>query len=1498
MDDSEPTSSGRSKRQKNDKTGRLSALEKLKNLKGSKHKYQVSEVDNVYDEVDEKIYSKTVMERQNDDWIVDDGGSGYVEDGREIFDDDLDDDSIHQAAKQNSLAGPRKRKKDETKSKGNIKNMLMSMPSKKKADDKLNDDDILGDLMNELQKDEPAAKRKDTKVRNKFATAQVSKSQPATKAKPMDVDDFLEPMFESCKKIKPALPVEEKKINNTKQVHTPSSEQSISQIIETDLSQNDVVDNESCTIESCLSPEPQNESNQFDDNDLSNLDFDEIELNIENLPTSTAKTMTQPESTEAESKTPKEIEAVGCFRDQKVDDMEVVMMDQVWADDFNEQLTEAEVSSSNVEAEIVPPVTDKTDGTDDQKSFRFFWWDAYEDQYKQPGVVYLFGKTYDESTKAYVSCCVQVKNIPRRIYLLPREQIKNSGEEDSEQRKTILHDVYKEFNEWATKKNITQFAAKFVTKLYAFERAETPRESEYVEIRYPATCPAMDVNYEGPAIEHVFGTSVNALELFLIETNIKGPCWLEVKKPLPSGNPSSWCKSQINCLNFEDISVYKDKDAKQKLPIPPMSMATLNVRMSLNQKRQQNEVIMIGILLHNDYRIDKPPPKPLFQQHYCLVTHPRDMPWPRHARDLLSKTKNTRVLKCETEYDLLEQFLSILEKTDPDLVVGYDCGFQFDVLLHRISSLKVKNWSRIGKLRRNVMPLFKGKINLAHCFCGRPISDIQLSAKELSVKVRSFDLQSLCCSILKKSENECKEIKPADCPKFYAEADKIEKLLQITMNEALSFLTILFELNVMPLAVQITCLAGNTLSRTLAGGRAERNEFLLLHAFFQKDYITPDKRIAPKTKEATDPTASKRKKPAYTGGLVLEPKKGFYDKLILLMDFNSLYPSIIQEYNLCFTTVPGAAYDDLENLNLPTADLPLGIVPTEIRKLVQSRIEVKKLMNAPNISPELKLQYNTRQMALKLTANSMYGCLGASHCRFYAKGMAALITSKGREILQNTKSLVEKLNFEVIYGDTDSIMINTNNLNYDETFAIAKKIKQEVNKLYQMIELDIDGVFRYLLLLHKKKYAALILKKLPNGKMETTMEHKGLDIVRRDWCQLACDTGKKILDELFTDQSNDSRREKIFEILQTVAAGIRSAQVPLSSLVVTKQLSKNPKDYPAKKLAHVSVALRLNKEGGRMWKAGDTVPYVICEDGTSRSATERAYHVDEFKKSDTLKIDIDYYLLQQILPVVLRICEPIENIDDVLLSTHLGLENVYKSKRVIHEQVENPVPSSLNEERFHYCIPLKIKCRNDKCNTEIEIKEFFADFPTGKLPALARCSNPACDLPPYKNVKSIQNEIHLKIRYYITEYYADWLECEDPICSNRTRFLPMNVRGCYPRCDVCKDGLMHRVYNETSLYEQINYFHRLLDVNEAGKKFTIPSIPEMISVYDHLKEFVEKQLARSAYSLVDLNWLFCSNFQKSLAVIPVNEEEEEEAQFDFSDDEMIPDVEPTEIAAS
>ncbi|XP_012281139.1 DNA polymerase alpha catalytic subunit [Orussus abietinus] len=1488
----EASSTPRAKRLKTDKTGRLSALEKLKQLKGSKHKYEVEQMENVYDEVDERTYSKTVLERQNDDWIVDDGGSGYVEDGREIFDDDLDNDSIRQASK-DSMAGPRKKKKEEKKSKGNIRDMFMNMSTKQKTAEKLDDDNILGDLMSELQNEKSTPKRKQVQSRNKFAITPKAAVTNKTARQEADRNNSISQTIQNDEDSDEAMfdkPASLRKEKNEKKssetsvnIEKSSVSQSKSQEIDSD---SDFCGSQDITAESVLKSKNTNTSlSQIieDDTedidkyvgDLSNIDFesDSIDMSASFVQKTTTDTnVPQVEQLDKPKETIKTDKLKVLCKDVEEKIVESELFNEEWETNFGIQQNEPDISINTEDL----PLTTNNKG---EKVFRFFWLDATEDPYKQPGIVHLFGKAYVPSANIYVSCCIMIKNIERRIYLLPREYTKSENPDpDSENKQVSLSDVYKEFNELADKKGIKSFRSCSVSKYYAFEKEGVPNFSEYLEVRYPATYPALDPDYKGTTFETIFGTSVNALELLLIERDIKGPCWLDVKNPLPAGNSVSWCKIQVNCMKKEHISVSESTENKSP---PPMIVATLNVRTSLNSKLQQNEVVMVSILLHNKYKIDKPAPKPPFEQHMCLITNPKDTPWPMHARDTLSKIKHTKVIRCETELDLLQELLNIIHKADPDLIVGYDCGFQLDVLMHRMFTLKVPNWSRIGKLKRLVPPIFKSKINLAQSFTGRLICDIQNSARELNLKVRSYDLQSLCTAVLKKSENECKEITPGECSKYYSSNEKLQNLIRITMREASYIITIMFDLNVMPLALQITCIAGNILSRTLTAGRAERNEYLLLHAFFKKNYITPDKRLNKKGKDDTANNNPRRKKAAYAGGLVLEPKKGFYDKLILLMDFNSLYPSIIQEYNLCFTTVPGAAYADSKDLSYPESDLEPGIVPTEIRKLVESRVEVKKLMKTPNLPAELKMQYNIRQMALKLTANSMYGCLGANHCRFYAKGLAALVTAKGRDILQNTKHLVETMNYDVIYGDTDSIMINTNILDYEEVFAVGKKIKQEVNKLYKKVELEIDGVFKYLLLLQKKKYAAVIINKLPNGQLETVQEHKGLDIVRRDWCQLACETGRNILDQLLSDQSTETRLENIFEILQTVAKNVREEKVPLKSLLITKQLSKNPNDYPDKKQAHVNVALRSNKEGGRMWKIGDVISYIICDDGTDKSATERAYSVDEYKRSETLKIDVNYYLLSQVLPVVIRLCDPIDTIDDVLLATHLGLDGIYKSRRVIHEREDEVAIPLTDEERFRYCVPLKFKCRNEKCQTDIIVKDIVTKSSAGTRFSLTTCSNEECRVPPWTYSKAIENELQLAIRHVISEYYGSSLECENPLCSYVTRSLPLDFEGNHPQCTECEDGCMHRIYSETMLYTQFCYYLHLFDRRQPVCKNLIKAQPrEVIAVYDTLKETVEKYLKRNAYSVVDLGKLF-TEFDKDEDITDLLHADELEEIEDF-----------------
>ncbi len=120
---------------------------------------------------------------------------------------------------------------------------------------------------------------------------------------------------------------------------------------------------------------------------------------------------------------------------------------------------------------------------------------------------------------------------------------------------------------------------------------------------------------------------------------------------------------------------------------------------------------------------------------------------------------------------------------------------------------------------------------------------------------------------------------------------------------------IALKVQMLPLTKILTNLAGNSWARTLSGTRAERNEYILLHEFYRNKYICPDKiygKGKPKVEEENrdgEEGVDMKKKDKYKGGLVFEPEKGLYDKFILVMDFNSLYPSIIQEYNICFTTV-------------------------------------------------------------------------------------------------------------------------------------------------------------------------------------------------------------------------------------------------------------------------------------------------------------------------------------------------------------------------------------------------------------------------------------------------------------------------------------------------------------------------------------------------------------------------------------------------------------------
>ena len=361
----------------------------------------------------------------------------------------------------------------------------------------------------------------------------------------------------------------------------------------------------------------------------------------------------------------------------------------------------------------------------------------------------------------------------------------------------------------------------------------------------------------------------------------------------------------------------------------------------------------------------------------------------------------------------------------------------------------------------------------------------------------------------------------------------------------------------LPLTKVLTELAGNSWARTLTGTRAERNEYILLHEFNRGKYICPDKVYGKRAKveeehEDGDEGADTKKKDKYKGGLVFEPEKGLYDKPVLVMDFNSLYPSIIQEYNICFTTVDRSTISENENEEkVPEVpvDQSQGILPKLIATLVNRRKAVKGLMKDKRATAEQLSLWDTKQLALKLTANSMYGCLGYTQSRFYARPLAMLTTFKGREILRSTKELAETNALQVIYGDTDSVMINTNADSIADAIKVGNEFKKAVNERYKLLEIDIDNVFRRLLLHAKKKYAAINLAEV-DGKYIDKLEVKGLDMKRREYCALSKEASQRLLNEILSGDDPEVVLEKIHDYLRELSGKMREGTIPAQKYII------------------------------------------------------------------------------------------------------------------------------------------------------------------------------------------------------------------------------------------------------------------------------------------------------------------------------------------------------------
>ncbi|KAL2271912.1 hypothetical protein VTJ83DRAFT_1283 [Remersonia thermophila] len=1396
---------------------------KLRALKQSGKKvfdeYEVEEPDNLYEEVDEDQYKKIVRDRLNqDDFVVDDNGEGYADDGREEWDrvhtyDDESDEELPVRSKDKK--SKQQREDEQAKRDANDRDIsayftkgAVKPQPKPKVIKTEEDDKFLADLLGEVDANVPLPPPRVPKKRDRSAERRRARvlspvlgpRQPATKKTkmmdgtasspasddiPMADDDFIPPMDDE-----PAVPPSDVPMSDP----APSSPAAKAA--------------ERKTI-------PKTEADEEDDDDMMEVAHTGgVNAASVNLSASRqVKKMVKPEPqphpmTSSPAKGP-----------------EPAVDASSW-NGIHERLNV--LSSSQPEGRTIGKI-DYKHAIEEDGSLNFFWTDYAEVQ----GSLCLFGKVLNKKTNHYVSCFVKIDNILRKLYFLPRKHRVQRGVETTEQ--VEMMDVYQEVDAIMTRMNVGMHKIKACTRKYAFELPGIPKEGQYLKLLYPYTKPALELGTTGETFSHVFGTNTSLFEQFVLWKKIKGPCWLKIEDgDFTALKNASHCRLEVLLEHPNMIEPVGDSESSDA---PPLTLMSIAMRTMFNAKENKQEILAISARVYEDVSLSDTTPADKLPCRTFTLMRPPGASFPIGFEKMANERKKGLIKLMKQESDILTFFLAQVDLVDPDVILGHQLeGVDYSILLNRLYEKKTHQWSRLGRLRRAAWPSSIGKVGgnvfaERQIIAGRLLCDLANDAgKSVMFKCQSWSLTEMCSLYLSGSNNQRRDIDNDAALRTWATTkDGLMDYLTHAETDTYFIAALALRTQILPLTKVLTNLAGNSWARTLMGTRAERNEYILLHEFTKNKYICPDKqpfrgRARADEENQDDDGGDTKKKDKYKGGLVFEPEKGLYDKFVLVMDFNSLYPSIIQEFNICFTTVNRSFVSDDEDGVPPVPDTQEpGILPRLISTLVDRRKQVKSLMKDKNATPEQLATYDIKQLALKLTANSMYGCLGFAKSRFYARPLAVLTTFKGREILRSTKDLAESMGLQVIYGDTDSVMINANVDSVADAYKVGREFKTEVNRRYRRLEIDVDNVFRRILLQAKKKYAAINLVEV-DGKFVEKLEVKGLDMKRREYCPLSRDVSKRILDEILSGNDTEVSIQRVHEYLREISAKMREQAIPIPKYIILTQLGKAPKEYPnADSMPQVQVALR-EMARGKVMRKGDVVQYIITGDSkSSEPPAKRAYTPqDVLKPNSGLVPDVEWYIGKQIFPPVERLCANIVGTSTAQLADNLGLDvrryanssSASSSGAGVQDLEIHPLESQIPDAiRFQNCARLSLRCRACKTSSPFEGLVLSSDRVT---PAGVACPSCKAVLP---NI-SIVAQVEAAVRAQTARYYEGWVVCDDASCGLRTRQISVcGATRCLGPKGLAKGcaGKVHYEMGEREMHNQLVYFASLWDVDRAKK---------------------------------------------------------------------------------
>ncbi|KAL3466734.1 hypothetical protein BJX64DRAFT_215708 [Aspergillus heterothallicus] len=528
--------------------------------------------------------------------------------------------------------------------------------------------------------------------------------------------------------------------------------------------------------------------------------------------------------------------------------------------------------------------------------------------------------------------------------------------------------------------------------------------------------------------------------------------------------------------------------------------------------------------------------------------------------------------------------------------------------------------------------------------------------------------------------------------------------------------------------------------------------------------------------------------------LVMEPQSDFYTSPLLVLDFQSLYPSIMIAYNYCYSTFLGRVqswrgrdkmgfmdYNRqprlLELLKDQVNIAPNGMIyaKPEVRKsllakmlaeILETRVMVKTGMKLDKDDKALQRLLNNRQLALKLIANVTYGYTSASFSgRMPCSEIADSIVQSGRETLERAIAFihsVERWGAEVVYGDTDSLFVYLKGRSREEAFNIGEEIARAVTDINpHPVKLKFEKVYHPCVLLAKKRYVGF--KYEHRDQKEPDFDAKGIETIRRDGTPAGQKIEEKALKLLFrtADLSQvksyfQSQCTKIMQgrvsvqdfcFARAVKLGTYSEKgtLPAGALISTKRMLEDPRAEP---------------------QYGERVPYVVITGTPGSRLIDRCVTPETLLQDAQLELDAEYYITKNLIPPLERIFNLVgANVRqwyDEMPKFHRirrieGVASVSGGKSNLSKTLESYMKSSV-------CIVCKIKledadiplCMECRQNSHISLLELVSRLRRAeqKVANIERVCRSCMDVPFGDDVKC--NSLDCPVFYARTRSVAHW----------------------------------------------------------------------------------------------------------------------------------------------